>query len=315
MVMTATALVADPFCKEHDTGYGHPETAQRFDAVINGLEKAGLLIKLDCLTPRAAKLEDLTLVHDAGYLELAEREIRAGRTQLSTGDTVVCSKSWEAAIRAAGCALTAVDAVLSGKVARAFCAVRPPGHHATRDCGMGFCIVNNIAIAARHAQKRHGIQRVLIVDWDVHHGNGTQDIFYDDPSVFFFSSHQSPWYPGTGAAHEIGAGEGKGATLNCPLPAGAGRDEVFDAFENKLLPAMDSFRPELILISAGFDSRVKDPLGHMRLEDQDFADLTRLLLGLAKRDAQGRVISILEGGYNIAGLANAAAAHVAALME
>ncbi len=311
--MIPTALIADPLCKEHDTGPGHPESPKRFAAVLDALDRADLLAQLARLDAADASGEDLRLVHTAEYLRLAEREIRAGEEQLSTGDTTVGARSWDVARRAVGSALAAVDAALGGKVQRAFCAVRPPGHHAGADRGMGFCVLNNIALAARHAQRRHGIARVLIVDWDVHHGNGTQDIFYRDGSVFFFSTHQSPWYPGTGAAGETGAGEGKGATLNCPLPAGSGSAEIFEAFEKKLLPAADAFQPELVLISAGFDSRAGDPLGQFRLTDADFADLTRLVAGIAERHAHGRVVSVLEGGYNLAGLGSATAAHVAAL--
>jgi acetoin utilization deacetylase AcuC-like enzyme len=309
-----TGLVADAQCQQHDPGFGHPERPERFAAVWQGLKTAGLLDQLTSIKPNVVTREDLLLVHDARYLDLVEHEIISGLPQLSTGDTGISKGSWDAARLAAGCALAAVDAVASGQVANAFCLVRPPGHHAGADRGMGFCILNNIALAARHAQRRHGLKRVLIVDWDVHHGNGTQDIFYGDGSVFFFSTHQSPWYPGTGRANETGEGVGKGMTLNCPLPAGSGRAEIFAAFEKQLLPAMDNFCPELVLISAGFDSRVSDPLGDFRLSDEDFADLTELVRGIADQHAHGRVVSLLEGGYNLSGLASAAAAHVAALL-
>jgi acetoin utilization deacetylase AcuC-like enzyme len=309
-----TALVADPKCLRHDTGFGHPERPERFTAVFEALKAAGLIEKMVRLEPRVVTAEDLELVHDARYLALAEHEITSKLPQLSTGDTTVSAASWDVACVAAGSVLAAVDAVMEGKVANAFCLVRPPGHHASADVGMGFCVLNNVALAARHAQQRHGLERVLIVDWDVHHGNGTQDIFYADGSVFFFSTHQWPWYPGTGPAKETGKGAGKGTTLNCPLPAGSGRAEIFAAFEKQLVPAMSEFRPELVLISAGFDSRVDDPLGDFRLTDQDFADLTKLVRQLADEHAKGRVVSLLEGGYNLRGLASAATAHVAALL-
>ncbi|MEI9893523.1 MAG: histone deacetylase [Chthoniobacter sp.] len=309
-----TALVADAGCQHHVTGDGHPESPARFAAVMEGLNGAGLLEKLTRLEPRTVTGDDLALAHDAGYLRRAEHDILSGASQLGTGDTSVCEASWEAARLAVGCVLAAVDAVIEGKAANAFCAVRPPGHHATADRGMGFCVLNNIAIAARHAQRRHGIERVLIVDWDVHHGNGTQDIFYEDGSVFFFSTHQSPWYPGTGRAPETGAGAGQGTTLNCPLPAGSGRAEIFAAFERQLRPAMEKFRPEFVLISAGFDSRASDPLGDFLLTDTDFADLTKLVREIADQHAGSRVVSSLEGGYRLSGLASAATAHVQALL-
>jgi acetoin utilization deacetylase AcuC-like enzyme len=308
-----TALVADPKCLRHITGFAHPERPERYSAVFDALKEAGLLAKLERVEPRGVTAEDLQLGHEARYLELAEHEITSKLPQLSTGDTTISPGSWEAACTAAGSALAAVDVVMTGKVGNAFCLVRPPGHHAGAARGMGFCVLNNVAIAARHAQKRHGVKRVLIIDWDVHHGNGTQDIFYADPSVFFFSTHQWPWYPGTGPASETGEGAGKGTTLNCPLAAGAGRAEIFAAVEKQLMPAMEQFRPELVLISAGFDSRIDDPLGHFRLTDEDFADLTMLARGMADKYASGRVVSLLEGGYNLAGLASAAVAHVGAL--
>ncbi len=309
-----TALIAGPKCLRHDTGFGHPECPERFTAVHDALKSAGLLAKMERIEPRAVTAEDLQLVHQPRYLEIAEHEITSKLPQLSTGDTAICPASWDAARVAAGSALAAVDAVVGGKVANAFCLVRPPGHHANADTGMGFCILNNVALAARHAQKRHGLKRVLIVDWDVHHGNGTQDIFYADGSVLFFSTHQWPWYPGTGPARETGEGAGKGTTMNVPLPAGSGRAEIFAAVEKQLIPAMDHFQPELVLISAGFDSRIGDPLGHFELTDKDFTDLTKLVRGIADNYAFGRVVSLLEGGYSLTGLASAAVAHVAALM-
>ncbi len=309
-----TALVADPLCETHNPGRGHPEQPRRFRAVMDALDAAGLTAKFTRLEPRDAILDDLALVHTRSYLSLAEHEIEWGADQLSTGDTQVDVHSWTAARRAAGSALAAIDAVCTGHAQHAFCVVRPPGHHAGAEYGMGFCVLNNVAIAARHAQKRHGIGKVLIVDWDVHHGNGTQDIFYSDGSVFFCSTHQSPWYPGTGAKDETGTGKGLGATLNFPLPAGSGRTEILGALETKLVAAMEKFRPELVLVSAGFDSRIDDPLGHFKLTDTDFTDLTRLVRKIADDHAEGRVVSLLEGGYSLTGLAAAASAHAAALL-
>jgi acetoin utilization deacetylase AcuC-like enzyme len=210
-----------------------------------------------------------------------------------------------------GAGLNAVDAVLTGRARNAFCVVRPPGHHANACRGMGFCLFNNIAIAARYAQRKHGVARVAIVDWDVHHGNGTQDIFYADPTVFFFSTHQWPLYPGTGRANETGAGAAQDTTMNFPFPAGSGRAEILGAVQQAFIPAMQSYRPELVLISAGFDSRIDDILGRFTLTDPDFADLTRVVMEIA----DGRVVSLLEGGYNLSGLASAATAHVRALCE
>jgi acetoin utilization deacetylase AcuC-like enzyme len=273
------------------------------------------LQRLQQIPAREATEDELALAHDGRYIELVRREVASGREELSTGDTVISPYSFEAAKLAAGSVCAAADAVFAGEVENAFCLARPPGHHAGHNRGMGFCLFNNVAVGARYAQKRYGAERVLIADWDVHHGNGTQEIFYRDPSVFFFSTHQSPWYPGTGAANETGAGLGAGFTLNCPLPAGSGREEIFGAFRELLLPALHKFQPDLIFISAGFDSRIDDPLGRFTLDDDDFADLTRLMLDAAATTAHGRVISVLEGGYNLEGLASAATAHVGALLE
>jgi acetoin utilization deacetylase AcuC-like enzyme len=306
-----TALIADPLFRDHLAGRQHPERPERFDAVMNGLNRAGLLDRMLLLEARTATGDELLLCHTAEYLKTVRRDVESGRRYLSTGDTDITPNSWDVATRAVGGVLNAVDAVLSGSARNAFCAVRPPGHHANAARGMGFCLFNNAAIAARYAQRNHGVGRVLIVDWDVHHGNGTQDIFYRDASVFYFSSHQWPLYPGTGRADETGDGPGEGATMNFPFPAGAGRREILGAVENHLLPAAARFQPDLVLISAGFDSRVGDPLGRFTLTDIDFADLTRAVMGIAG----GRVVSVLEGGYNLDGLASAAAAHASALLD
>jgi acetoin utilization deacetylase AcuC-like enzyme len=313
--MNSTALFADLRCREHLSGRNHPERPERFDAVIADLRHAGLLERTISLSARAATLEELLLCHTPGYLQTAQHDIQAGYDYLTTGDTEVTPNSWEIALLAAGGVLNAVDAVVTGKARNAFCAVRPPGHHATPNRGMGFCIVNNVAIGARYAQRKHGLERVAIVDWDVHHGNGTQDIFYADSSVFFFSTHQWPLYPGTGRADETGEGEGKGFTMNFPFPAGSGRQEILGAVERSLIPAMKEFRPELVMISAGFDSRIGDLLGDFTLTDRDFTDLTRTVMTIAGEYAEDRMVSVLEGGYNLSGLASAATAHVEALVN
>ena len=309
-----TAFMADPIFREHLAGCRHPECPARFDAVLDSLERTGLIAKMLRVDARDATEEELTLCHTPEYLRTARSDVASGRPYLSTGDTDITPNSWDVAVRASGGVLNAVDAVLTGAARNAFCAVRPPGHHASAGRGMGFCLLNNVAIAARYAQRRHGIARVAIVDWDVHHGNGTQDIFYRDASVFFFSTHQWPLYPGTGRADETGEGPGKGATMNFPFPAGSGRREILGAVEDSLLPAMDRFRPELVLISAGFDSREGDLLGRFTLTDEDFTDLTRAVMGIAARHAGARLVSMLEGGYNLEGLASATTAHVATLM-
>lgn len=308
-----TGLIFDHAYRGHDPGPGNPESPERYLALSEGFKKAGLLESLVRLTPRLALDEDLHLAHTRLYIELVERDSARGAETLSTGDTSIGEGTLETARLAAGAAMEAVDAVMEGRVRNVFAAVRPPGHHATASRGMGFCVFNNVAVAARYARKAWGVERALIVDWDVHHGNGTQDIFYADPGVFYFSVHQSPWYPGTGAADETGEGAGKGFTLNCPLPAGTGRGPVIDAFRKKLRPVMKTFRPELVLISAGFDARRGDPLGRFTLSDGDFVELTEFVLEIAAEYAENRVVSVLEGGYSLTGLAAAAVAHVDAL--
>lgn len=309
-----TGWVSDPCMQLHDTGYGHPESSARLTSIEDRLRADGLWPKLVRLPSRHAEREELLLCHTEDYLDRVRTDVEKGRHVLSTGDTQISHGSWTAAVTAVGCVLQAVDAVMHERVHNAFCAVRPPGHHASADRGMGFCIFNNVGVGARYAQERYGaITRVLIVDWDVHHGNGTQDLFYEDPNVFYMSTHQAPWYPGTGTHLETGHGAGVGTTLNLTFPAGAPRGEIVSAYEHTLSKRMDDFRPDLVLISAGFDSRTGDPLGHLTLEDEDFAALTRILMKVAAQHAKGRLVSVLEGGYHLHGLASAVSAHVRAL--
>jgi acetoin utilization deacetylase AcuC-like enzyme len=310
------AVFLDERCKEHITGYGHPEQPARIDAVKRGVESVDSVLSggLGKFAFKPAPKDFVVHAHEVGYLGLVEKDIKAGREMLTTGDTNICNSSLDIALLSVGAAVQAVDTVFGERTPnRAFCGIRPPGHHASGGRGMGFCIFNNVAIAARYAQQKHGAGKVLVVDWDVHHGNGTQDIFYEDDSVFFFSTHQAPWYPGTGSKGETGSGKGLGTVINRPFPAGAGWKEIGGSFETDLLDAANRFKPDLVIISAGFDSRVEDPLGHFRLEDDDFANLTKLMLGIAAEHAGGRVVSVLEGGYNLEGLEQAVKAHVGAL--
>jgi len=309
-------LVSDPAYQKHDTGFGHPEQPARTKAVMKALETADLTDRFRKTDPRPCDDADLLRCHGADYLASVKEDVAAGSSSLRTGDTTISAASLEIAKLAAGGLLAAVDEVMGGKAPSAFCVSRPPGHHATPDKGMGFCLFNNVAVAARYAQQKHKVGKVLIVDWDVHHGNGTQDIFYEDESVFFFSTHQSPWYPGTGAKDETGKGKGLGTILNRPFPAGSGHDEIVEgAFGDDLAKAMTKYRPELVLVSAGFDSRLGDPLGQFRLTDDDFANLTQIVLDLAEEHAGGKVVSALEGGYDLNGLGKAAAAHAKQLVK
>jgi acetoin utilization deacetylase AcuC-like enzyme len=302
---------------KHDTGEFHYETPERLKAILAKIREAKLLPSLQNLAPRKVSLEWIETVHQREYIEIVRRDVESGAQYLSTqsGNTVICMDSFEVALWAVGGALTACDAVIEGKTRNVFCAIRPPGHHATPNRGMGYCLFNNVAIAARYLQKRYKIGKVLIIDWDVHHGNGTQEIFYEDGSVFFFSTHQWPWYPWSGSAEETGDGDGEGATLNVPLPAGSGDQELISAFENKLRPRMDVFKPDFILISAGFDSRNSDPLGRFRVTDNGFRKLTQVVLDIAKDHAQRRLVSVLEGGYSLKGLPLAVSAHLETLLQ
>jgi acetoin utilization deacetylase AcuC-like enzyme len=294
----------------HMTGDGHAESPERLIAVRDRLARTQWIGDLHPIRATEADLEVVGLVHTPEYIQLVRTECESGVTRLSTGDTRISPDSYAIALSVLGGVVSAVDAVMGGEAKNAFCAVRPPGHHASAERGMGFCIFNNVAVAARYAQERYGVERVLIADWDVHHGNGTQDTFYQDNSVFFMSTHQDPLYPNTGRVEETGEGPGAGLTMNRPFPAGAGNEEIVGAFRNDLLPAAREFRPDLTLISAGFDSRVDDRIGGFTVDDEGFRELTRIMLEIAHMNGGGRLVSVLEGGYTPSGLASAVTAHL-----
>ncbi|MBW8785663.1 MAG: histone deacetylase family protein [Novosphingobium sp.] len=305
-----TALVTHPACLEHDTGPGHPERADRLRAVLDALATEEFADLRREEAPRATP-EQLTRVHDRGYVErLLAVSVPEGRHAALDADTVISAASTEAALRAAGGATHAVDLVLDGGAESTFVAVRPPGHHAEPGRAMGFCLFNNAAVAALHARAR-GLTRIAVADFDVHHGNGTQAAFWSEADLFFASSHQRPLYPGTGSADEQGAA---GNIVNAPLPGGTRSAGFRLAWRNLLLPALDAFAPELLVVSAGFDAHRADPLANLELETEDFAWVTRELVALARRHAGGRIVSCLEGGYDLAALAASAAAHVRELI-
>jgi acetoin utilization deacetylase AcuC-like enzyme len=304
-----TVFFTHPACLEHDTGQGHPERPQRLEAVLLALDEPEFG-KLERREAPLAELSHITRVHDKAYASnLLARVPQRGWMALD-GDTIMSAGSGEAALRAAGAMVAAVDLVLKNGAANAFCGVRPPGHHAESDMAMGFCLFNNVAIGAAHACAAHGLKRVAIIDFDVHHGNGTQHMFEHDAQIFYASTHQMPLYPGTGARAEKGVGN----ICNAPLPPFAGGDEFRDAYEEIVLPAIDRFRPELIMISAGFDAHRADPLASLELEAEDFGWVTERLCEMAKVHCGGRLVSTLEGGYDLEALAESSAAHVAALL-
>jgi acetoin utilization deacetylase AcuC-like enzyme len=307
-----TALITHPACLEHDPGPYHPECSERLRAVLDALEAETFVDLLREQAPEAT-VEQLTRVHPANYVE-AILAIRPdfGETMPLDGDTVMSAGSAEAALRAAGGAVMGVDAVMEGWARTAFVAVRPPGHHAERHRAMGFCFFNNVAVAALHARGKWGVQRVAVVDFDVHHGNGTQDIFANDKDLFYASSHQSPCYPGTGDMWERGVANN---VVNAPLRPRDGSAQFRAAWAEQILPELDRFAPGLLIVSAGFDAHKADPLAQLRLETQDYAWLTDELLGVADRHCSGRLVSVLEGGYDLDALAASAAVHVRSLMR
>lgn len=311
-----TLLYSDPLFQKHDTGKHHPETIKRLQVVVEHLDKTALAKKCTAGTYQPIAEEQVAKIHSAKQIQTIKQLAEHGGGNVDA-DTPVCADSFRVALAAAGACVAAVDAVIKGPEKNALCLVRPPGHHATPTTSMGFCLFNNIALAANHARTAHQLSRILIVDWDVHHGNGTQDVFFEDPEVAFLSIHRygQGFYPGTGTADETGKGKGAGRIFNAPVRFGTSRKDYLSSFEGALEKAAKLVKPELVLISAGFDAHAKDPIGSLGLEIEDFVAMSKLVLDIAKTHAKDRVVSCLEGGYNLEILPLAVQAHLEELLS
>ena len=305
-----TGFVYDERFLAHDAGPGHPERRERLESTIAHLRREAWFARLRPVPATPCDRTWLESVHSGALVDRAREACRRGQPFLDVADVGICGDSFDIALLAAGAALGLAEAVAQGDIDNGFALCRPPGHHAEHDLALGFCLFNNVAIAARYLQRRHGLDKILILDWDVHHGNGTQHTFEADPSVLFVSTHQYPYYPGTGASSEDGEGRGRGATLNCPMPAGAGDREYEQAFVERVLPKIDAFAPEAVIVSAGFDAHAEDPLAQIRLSTGFFAWMTERVMEVAERHAGGRLISLLEGGYNTEVLPLCVSAHL-----
>jgi acetoin utilization deacetylase AcuC-like enzyme len=311
--MARTAVVIDPEYLKHDPGQFHPERPERLKVLLN-LARELDAKNFQLLPPRAATRQEVASCHAADYIDLVQATSTANHYALD-GDTVTSRDSFGVGLLAVGGFLKLLDAIAAGEAPNGFALVRPPGHHALRDRAMGFCLFNTIAIGAHHVRRHYGAKRILIMDWDVHHGNGTQDAFYQDPSVLYLSTHQYPYYPGTGAAEEIGCAAGEGYTVNIPLPAGCGDPEYLRVFNEIVVPIAEKFAPDWILVSAGFDPHRRDPLGGMNVTERGFAAMAARLMRLAEKHAGGRIAFLLEGGYDLAALKNSVAAVLETLKE
>ncbi|MEJ2427597.1 MAG: histone deacetylase [Deltaproteobacteria bacterium] len=316
MRLAETGLVYGEIYLKHDTGPHHPERPQRLTAIIETLEAAGLLHKLVRIEPAPAERSVLELCHKSSYIDEFKSAVESSEPFLHTFECVLSPATFEVALCAVGGVLKGIDKVIEGKVKNCFCAVRPPGHHAGSYKAMGFCYFNNVAIAAKYLQKQHGLERIAIIDWDVHHGNGTQYMFDKDPTIYFVSFHEDPFssYPGTGKDSETGHHQGKGFTQNFPMPAGAGEEQYLIAFK-KVEQAMEKFSPQFVLISAGFDAHTAEPSAHINLTAKGYEELTRRVKSIAEVHAEGRLVSVLEGGYELGPLGESVEKHIRVLLE
>ena len=306
----STAILYDPRFLDHDTGRGHPERPERLSHTIGVLEQKPWFTDLRRIDPVACDRKWLATIHAENYIDRAREECSSGASYIDTPDVAVGRSSWDVAVLAAGGALAIADSVVNGEVDNGFAMIRPPGHHAEKATALGFCLFNNVAVTARYLQQFHGLEKILILDWDVHHGNGTQHSFESDPTVFYISTHQYPYYPGTGAYTEEGVGAGAGATLNCPMSAGYGDTEYRQAFAERILPAARGFKPDAVLISAGFDAHTADPLGAINLSTDFYRWMTVQMMEIADACSNGRLISLLEGGYDLDALAECIGVHL-----
>jgi acetoin utilization deacetylase AcuC-like enzyme len=309
-----TALIYHPVFLQHDTGPHHPERPSRLQAILRKLQQTKFIDELMVLEPEAASIDDIALVHSRDYILHIEEVCKRGSSSLDP-DTMVSKDSYKAALFAAGGVIKGIDLVINGGFSNAFCMVRPPGHHARPSQAMGFCLFNNIAIGARYLQNKYNITRILIIDWDVHHGNGTEEVFYEDPAVFYVSLHQYPHYPGTGAREDIGRGRGRGFNLNIPMEAGSSDKEYIKAFQEVIVPKARDFKPEFILISAGFDGHKDDPLSSTNLTEDGYSEMTNIAKELAQLYSKNRLVSVLEGGYNLLSLASSVYTHLQVLQS
>ena len=311
--MNKTGYASDPFYLLHETE-PHPENPGRLTAIQNRLESSEFYNNLTPIQPRKATVDEIANIHDLGYIASVEQNCADHNRNLDA-DTVISQDSYNAALLSAGAGMTAIDQLVDGKINNAFCAVRPPGHHAEQDRAMGFCLFNNVAIAARYAQKIKALNKIFIFDWDVHHGNGTQHSFYNDPSVYYASAHQHPFYPGSGAEEETGTGEGLGTTLNLPMDAYSDDEDYIAAVENRLISEIQRYNPDLIIISAGFDAHKNDPLAQVQLTTDFFGKMTQMLMEVAEDVCDGRLLSMLEGGYDYDALSDSVQLHIQTLLN